>query len=115
MSCAGGLTRAPAGRPTGRSYRRSGRPFPPSRTGPTAEADRSTLIRRLTLDLTGLPPGVADVDEFLADTRPGAYERLVDRVLASKHFGERMAQPWLDLARFGDSDGYHDDTPRVMW
>jgi hypothetical protein len=82
---------------------------------PSPEADRSTLLRRVTLDLTGLPPTLQEVDAFLADTRPDAYERLVDRLLSSPHLGERMAQHWLDLARFGDSDGYHDDTPRIMY
>jgi mono/diheme cytochrome c family protein len=82
---------------------------------PSPEADRTTLIRRLTLDLTGLPPTPEAVDAFLADSSPDAYGRLVERVLASPNFGERMAQHWLDLARFGDSDGYHDDTPRVMY
>jgi len=79
------------------------------------EADRATLLRRLYLDLTGLPPTRAQAEEFLQDASPAAYERLVDRLLASPHYGERMAQQWLDLARYGDSDGYHDDTPRVMY
>jgi hypothetical protein len=81
----------------------------------SAEADRRTLIRRLSLDLTGLPPTPEAVETFVADKRPEAYGRLVEHLLASEHFGERMAQQWLDLARFGDSDGYHDDTPRLMW
>lgn len=85
------------------------------RLAPSAEADRHTLIRRLSLDLTGLPPSPDAVAAFIKDERPDAYARLVDRLLASPHFGERMALHWLDLARFGDSDGYHDDTPRVMW
>jgi hypothetical protein len=76
---------------------------------PSPEADRSTLIRRLSLDLIGLPPTVAETGAFLADTRPGAYERLVDRLLASPHYGERMAVGWLDLARFADTVGYHGD------
>ncbi len=79
---------------------------------PSLEAERSTLIRRLSLDLTGLPPTVEEVDAFLADRAPDAYERLVDRLLASPHFGEKMAQDWLDLARFGDSSGYQDDGDR---
>ena len=82
---------------------------------PQAEADGRTLIRRLSLDLTGLPPTPGEVDGFLADQDAGAYGALVDRLLASKHFGERMAQMWLDVARFADSDGYHDDTARLMW
>ncbi|WP_437222194.1 PSD1 and planctomycete cytochrome C domain-containing protein [Planctomicrobium sp. SH661] len=79
---------------------------------PSLEADRITLIRRLSLDLTGLPPTVAEVDAFLADDSPEAYEALVDRLLASPHYGEKMAQIWLDLARFGDSTGYADDHER---
>ena len=79
---------------------------------PSPEADRVTLIRRLSLDLLGLPPSPADVDEFVADTRPDAYERLVDRLLASPHYGERWGRHWLDLARYADSDGYEKDTAR---
>lgn len=79
------------------------------------QADRATLLRRVTLDLTGLPPRLQEADAFLTDPSPDAYERLVNRLLASPHFGERLAQQWLDLARFGDSDGYHDDTPRIMY
>ncbi len=81
---------------------------------PAAEADRVTLLRRVSYDLTGLPPSPEEVDDFLADAAPQAFERLVDRLLASKHFGERMAQHWLDLARYADSDGYHDDHLREM-
>lgn len=81
---------------------------------PVPEADRVTLIRRLSYDLIGLPPPPEEVDAFLADTSPQAFERVVDRLLASKHFGERMAQHWLDLARYADSDGYHDDYLREM-
>ena len=81
---------------------------------PSPEADRVTLIRRLSYDLLGLPPPPEEVDAFLADTSPHAYESVVDRLLASKHFGERMAQHWLDLARYADSDGYHDDYLREM-
>ena len=76
---------------------------------PSPEADRRTLIRRLSLDLVGLPPTVAETDAFIADTRPDAYERLVDRLLASPHYGERMAVGWLDLARFADTVGFHGD------
>ncbi len=76
---------------------------------PSAEADRRTLIRRLSLDLHGLPPSPQDVAEFENDTESGAYERLVDRLLASPHFGERWGRHWLDLARYADSDGYEKD------
>lgn len=79
---------------------------------PSAEADRFTLIRRLTLDLTGLPPKLEEVDEFLADELPGAYERLVERLLASPHYGERWGRHWLDLARYADSSGFHNDLDR---
>ncbi len=82
---------------------------------PSPEADRATLIRRLSFDLTGLPPTIADVDAFVADNDPQAYERLVDRLLASPQFGERMAQRWLDLARYADTNGYHIDNHRNMW
>jgi Protein of unknown function (DUF1553)/Protein of unknown function (DUF1549)/Planctomycete cytochrome C len=76
---------------------------------PSPEADRRTLIRRLSLDLIGLPPTVAETEAFIADTKPDAYEQLVDRLLASPHYGERMAVDWLDLARFADTVGYHGD------
>ena len=76
---------------------------------PSPEADRRTLIRRLSLDLLGLPPSVEETEAFLADTRPDAYERQVDRMLDSPHYGERMAVAWLDLARFADTVGYHGD------
>jgi mono/diheme cytochrome c family protein len=82
---------------------------------PSAEADKVTLIRRVHLDLIGLPPSLAEVDAALADDRPDAYERLVDRLLASPHFGERWARPWLDLARYADSNGYSIDAPRSIW
>ncbi len=82
---------------------------------PLPEADRTTLIRRVTLDLTGLPPTPAEVDAFLADQSPAAYENLVDRLLASPRYGERMAQDWLDAARFADSGGYQGDIFRTMW
>lgn len=81
---------------------------------PSAVADRVTLIRRLTLDLTGLPPTPAEVDAFLADTRPDAYEQLVDRLLGSARYGERMALEWLDAARFADTHGFHIDSGRDM-
>lgn len=76
------------------------------------EADRITLIRRLSFDLTGLPPTPEQVDQFVADTSPHAYESLVDRILESPHYGERMALYWLDLVRFADTAGYHSDNPR---
>ncbi|HXG11922.1 MAG TPA: PSD1 and planctomycete cytochrome C domain-containing protein [Gemmataceae bacterium] len=82
---------------------------------PSPEADRVTLIRRLSLDLLGLPPTPEEVDAFLADTRPDAYERLVDRLLASPHYGERWGRHWLDLARYADSNGYSIDGPRSIW
>ncbi len=82
---------------------------------PAPEADRSTLIRRLWLDLIGLPPAPADVARFVDDASPHAYERLVDRLLASPGFGERWARHWLDLARYADSSGYEFDTPRSVW
>ena len=82
---------------------------------PSPEADRLTLLRRVTFDLTGLPPTLAEAEAFLADKSPEAYERLVDRLLASPHYGERWARPWLDLARYADSHGYEKDRPRVMW
>lgn len=79
---------------------------------PAPEADRPTLIRRLYLDLLGLIPAPAEIDEFIQDKDPQAYEQLVDRVLKSPHFGERWGRHWLDLARYADSDGYEKDTPR---
>ena len=82
---------------------------------PSSEANRRTLIRRLSFDLTGLPPTLKQVDKFIADLSNNAFDMLVDSLLASPHFGERMAQHWLDLARYADSDGYHDDTTRSMW
>ena len=82
---------------------------------PSPEADRTTLIRRVTLDLTGLPPTPAEVDAFLADAAPDAFERLVDRLLASPRYGERMAARWLDAARYADTSGYQIDGARTMW
>ncbi len=79
---------------------------------PSPEADRNTLLRRVTLDLTGLPPTPDEVDAFVNDRGPGAYEKVVDRLLASPHYGERWARHWLDLARYADSDGYEKDTGR---
>ena len=82
---------------------------------PTPPADRRTLIRRVTLDLTGLPPAPEQVRTFLADDRPGAYDRLVDQLLGSPRFGERMAMEWMDAARYADTHGYHEDYHRDMW
>ena len=82
---------------------------------PSPEADRATLIRRLSLDLTGLPPTLAEVDAFVASRSPRAYEELVDRLLGSAHYGERMAMDWLDAARYADTNGYQNDFARTMW
>ena len=82
---------------------------------PSPEADRRTLIRRITFDLTGLPPTPEDVRAFIEDKSPNAYEKVVDRLLASPHFGERMALMWLDAARYGDTSVMHADGPRDMW
>ncbi len=82
---------------------------------PSPEAVRTTMLRRVTLDLTGLPPSPPDVAAFLADNRPDAYERVVDRLLASPAYGERWARPWLDLARYADTNGYEKDNRRSIW
>jgi mono/diheme cytochrome c family protein len=82
---------------------------------PSPEAARAQLIRRLSLDLVGLPPSVEEVDAFIADKNPDAYEKLVERLLASPHYGERWARHWLDLARYADSHGYESDPLRSMW
>ncbi len=82
---------------------------------PSTEADKATLIRRLSLDLLGLPPTIDDVDRFLSDTGDDAYERLVDRLLASPHYGERWGRHWLDVARYADSNGYTIDGGRSIW
>lgn len=82
---------------------------------PSPEADRVTLARRLSLDLTGLPPSLQDVDSFLTDTSPRAYETFVDRLLAKPAFGEHWGLLWLDLARYADSAGYADDPARTIW
>ncbi len=82
---------------------------------PSPPASRSKLIRRVTYDLTGLPPTLMEVDDFLLDASENAYERVVDRLLASQHFGERMAVMWMDAARYGDTSVYHADGPRDMW
>ncbi len=82
---------------------------------PSPEAPRYKLIRRLSYDLNGLPPTPAEVDAFINDKSPNAYEKLVDRLLANKSYGERMALPWLDMSRYGDSSVFHADGPRYMW
>ena len=82
---------------------------------PAPEADRATLIRRVSLDLTGLPPTPAEVDAFLNDRSRNAYEKVVDRLLASPRYGERMAAQWLDAARYADTNGYQTDAERYMW
>ena len=82
---------------------------------PNPEADRGTLVRRLTLDLLGVPPTPEEVDAFVADAAPEAYEKLVERLLADPRFGERMALEWLDAARYADSHGFQDDSSRDNW
>ena len=82
---------------------------------PQPEASREILLRRASFDLTGLPPSIADLDAFLADKSPQAYEKAVDRLLQSPRYGERMAARWLDAARYADTNGYQYDGPRDMW
>ncbi|HRQ91104.1 MAG TPA: DUF1549 domain-containing protein, partial [Bacteroidia bacterium] len=82
---------------------------------PSPEADRRTLARRLSLDLTGLPPSWAEVETFVKDERPDAYERYVASLLAKPAYGEHWGQLWLDLARYADSSGYPSDEPRAIW
>jgi hypothetical protein len=82
---------------------------------PAPEADKRTLLRRVSFDLTGLPPTPEEVDAFLADGSPQAYEKVVDRLLTSPHFGERMALYWLDIVRYADTGGYHSDNHRDVW
>ena len=82
---------------------------------PSPEADRATLIRRVTLDLTGLPPTPEEVDAFLRTRSANAYEKVVDRLLTSPHYGEQMARQWLDFARYADSNGFQTDSSRQMW
>src|SRR5437868_1903432 len=79
---------------------------------PNAPADKITLLRRVTLDLTGLPPTPEEVQSFVSDTSPNAYDKLIDRLLASPHYGERWARHWLDLARYADSEGFKSDETR---
>jgi hypothetical protein len=82
---------------------------------PSPRADRATLLRRLSLDLTGLPPTVAELDAYLATAEPDAYDRAVERLLTSPHYGERWGRLWLDAARYADSNGYEKDRAREMW
>jgi len=82
---------------------------------PSEIADKEVLIRRVSFDLTGLPPTLGEVDKFLKDNSSNAYEKLIDRLLESPHYGERMASEWLDVARYADSHGYQDDGMRNMW
>ncbi len=103
-----GFTRNPVDRMVLARFREEG-------LKPSPEADRATLLRRLSFDLTGLPPTPEEVRAFVADTAPDAYEKQVDRLLASPRYGERMAQYWLDLVRFADTIGYHSDNPRNIW
>ncbi|MBS1724544.1 MAG: DUF1553 domain-containing protein [Armatimonadetes bacterium] len=82
---------------------------------PSPEADKATLLRRVSLDLIGLPPTASELDAFLNDTSPNAYEKVVDRLLASRRYGERMAMDWMDIARYADSNGYQADYERYQW
>jgi hypothetical protein len=82
---------------------------------PSPHADKITLLRRLSLDLIGLPPTIEEVDDFLRDKSPQAYEKQVERLLASPHYGERWGRQWLDAARYADSNGYEKDRPRSVW
>jgi len=82
---------------------------------PSPETDKATLLRRVSLDLTGLPPTPQELRDFVADRSPNAYEKVVDKLLASPHYGERWGRHWLDAARYADSDGYSIDAPRPMW
>ena len=82
---------------------------------PNPETDKETLLKRVYLDLTGLLPDIREQEDFLKDESADAYEKVVDRLLANKHYGEKMATPWLDVARYADSHGYQDDGLRTMW
>jgi hypothetical protein len=97
------------------STRSSSKSYPPWASKPSPEANKATLLRRVSLDLTGLPPTPEERDAFLKDTSPDAYEKVVDRLLASPHFGERWAALWLDLARYSDTKGYEKDLHRNIW
>src|SRR5205085_12696220 len=79
------------------------------------EAAKTTLARRLYLDLLGLPPSPKELDEFLSDTAPDAYEKLVEHLLTSPHYGERWGRWWLDAARYADTNGFEKDRPRSIW
>jgi mono/diheme cytochrome c family protein len=105
--------KTPSPRPSPTEY--GGRGRQRGALAPSPEAPRTTLLRRVHLDLLGLPPSPELVDEFLADTAPDAYERLVDRLLANPHFGERWGRDWLDAARYADSNGFTRDMPRTIW
>ena len=85
------------------------------RLQPSDEADRTTWLRRVTLDLVGLPPSPEEVDDFLADQSDDAYNKIIERLLRSEHYGERWGRVWLDAARYADSDGYEKDKPREVW
>ncbi|MBI2948489.1 MAG: DUF1549 domain-containing protein, partial [Verrucomicrobia bacterium] len=85
------------------------------RLSPSAQAENAVLFRRLNLDLTGLPPAVSEVDQFVRDESPDAWDKAVDRLLSSPHYGEHWARMWLDLARYADSHGYEKDPGRQMW
>jgi predicted transcriptional regulator len=82
---------------------------------PSRQADKSVLLRRLSIDLTGLPPSLQEQHDFLKEDSPLSYERTVDRLLSSPAFGEHWARKWLDMARYADSAGYADDPPRTIW
>ena len=82
---------------------------------PSPEAAKEVLLRRVSLDITGLPPTIQEIEAFLADSSKDAYSKVVDRLLASPHYGERWARPWLDLARYADTNGYEKDARRTMW
>ena len=81
----------------------------------SVEATREQLLRRVTIDLTGLPPTLEEIDHFLVDESPHVYQRVVDRLLASPRYGERMAWEWLDAARYADTNGFQGDSERTMW
>ena len=91
------------------------RPFGKEGLQPSPEADKPTLLRRITFDLTGLPPSPEEIDAFVADESENAYEKVVDRLLSSPHYGEQVASYWLDAARYADTDGYQNDRIRYMW